>query len=489
MIQMESIWRETEQLPDRAPLPGNITVDTAVIGGGMAGILIAYELRKRGVEAVVLEADQVGSGQTGNTTAKITSQHGLCYHRLLKRFGESKAREYARKNETAIQEYGNIVRELNIDCMFEPAPAFLYTQQREEELRMECAAARRLGIDAELCKIEGIPVKYANGLRFSSQAQFHPLKFLSAVSRQVPVYEHTLVEQVKKHEILTKRGTVSARNVVFASHFPFQNFPGFYFARMHQERSYVLALENAQELSGMYYGIDSGGLSMRSVGKQLLLGGGSHRTGKSPQLSAYDTLREKAEELWRGCRVTAAYSAQDCITSDGVPYIGRFSHTRPNWYVATGFGKWGMTGAMVAARQIGEEISGECFQNSSIFFPGRLPVLPAWKNLGKDVLESGKGLLKEILYFPGKEFDWLPPGQGAVIRYCGKKRGAYKDENGAVYLVSVRCPHLGCQMEWNNDEKSWDCPCHGSRFDFHGNLLDDPAQTDLSHREEIVKGK
>ncbi len=482
---MESIWSKTTELPERGSLPGDITVDTAVIGGGMAGILTAYQLRKRGIEAVVLEAKKVGSGQTKNTTAKITSQHGQIYHRLLRRFGEERAREYARANEEAITEYGQIVKALKIDCEFLPVPSYLYSSQRKEALREECSAARRLGIDAELCEIEGLPISHLQGLRFPSQAQFHPLRFLGAVSQRVPVFENTPVRRVEGQKVRTDHGTVFARHIVFATHFPFRNFPGFYFARMHQERSYVLSLKDTPELSGMYYGIDPGGLSFRSAGKEVLLGGGAHRTGKSPELSAYASLRREAEGFWPGCKVTSAYSAQDCVTLDGVPYIGSFSLTRPDWYVATGFGKWGMTSSMVAARQISAEIAGEKRREKSIFSPRRLFSAAAWSSLGKEVLESSKGLLKEILYLPGKEFDWLPPGQGAVIRHCGKKRGAYRDESGKIYLVSVRCPHLGCQLEWNGDEKSWDCPCHGSRFDIHGNLIDNPAQIGLKHREEI----
>ncbi len=486
---MESIWSKTTELPERGSLPGDITVDTAVIGGGMAGVLTAYQLRKRGIEAVVLEAKRVGSGQTKNTTAKITSQHGLIYHQLLRRFGEERAQEYARASEEAITEYGALTKALKIDCQFQPEPAYLYTTQRKEALREECSAARRLGIDAELCEIEGLPISHAQGLRFPSQAQFHPLRFLGAISQRIPVFENTPVRRVEGRKVRTDHGTVFARHIVFAAHFPFRNFPGFYFARMHQERSYVLSLEGAQELSGMYYGIDPGGLSFRSVENKVLLGGGAHRTGKSPELSAYGSLRREAESFWLGCRVVSAWSAQDCVTLDGVPYIGGFSLTRPDWYVATGFGKWGMTGSMVAARQISREIAEERKREKSIFSPRRFLPAAALPNLGKDLLESGKGLLKEILYLPGKEFDWLPPGQGAIIRHCGKKRGAYRDESGKIYLISVRCPHLGCQLEWNGDEKSWDCPCHGSRFDIHGNLIDNPAQTGLKHREEILEGK
>lgn len=472
-----------EQLGGRGALPGNITADAAVIGGGMAGVLTAYELRRRGVEAVVLEAKRIGDGQTKNTTAKITSQHGLIYDRLLRQLGEGKAREYAAANQRAINAFCRLAREEKIDCMLERAPAYLYTRRDPEALRREWAAAKRLGIPAELTVETELPFPVSGALRFPDQAKFHPLKFLSALSKKVPVYEDTRVLRVYPNRVETARGTVSAKHIVFASHYPFVNYPGFYFTRLHQERSYVLALEGPPALKGMYYGVDPDGLSLRSAGEALLLGGGGHRTGKAPLEDPYAMLRRRARELWPDCRETAAWSAQDCAALDGVPYIGRFSPTRPNWYVASGFGKWGMTGSMAAALLLSEEIAAGR-RGKSVFSPRRFPNPGAFPTLGRELAESGKGLLKGILYFPGKEFDELAPGQGAVIRWCGKKRGAYRDETGKVYLVSVRCPHLGCQLEWNGAERSWDCPCHGSRFDFRGELIDGPAQRGLKDRKE-----
>lgn len=481
---MESIWSKTESLPERSPLPGNMTVDTAVIGGGLAGVLTAYQLQRRGREAVVLEAKGVGSGQTKNTTAKITSQHGLIYHRLLQAFGEKKARQYVAANEEAIGEYEQVIQGLNIDCGFQRLPACLYSREQKEKLIREEQAARKLGIRAELCDTGELPFQNVSYLCFPNQAQFHPLQFLKAVSEALPVFEKTVVLEVKGHQIFTDHGVVSARNIVFATHYPFPNFPGFYFTRLFQERSYVLVLEGSKRLPGMYYGIDRDGLSLRSAEGKLLLGGGAHRTGKSPETDPYQKLNEQAKRFWPDSKQTAAYSAQDCMSLDGVPYIGRFSASKPYWYVATGFGKWGMTGSMAAACLLGEEIAGSRRSEKSIFAPQRFP-LAAVPTLGTNLAESCKGLLKEVLYLPGKEFDWLPPGQGAVIRHCGKKRGAYKDEKGDVYLVSVRCPHLGCQLEWNQAEKSWDCPCHGSRFDIRGQLIDNPAQSNLKHCKKI----
>lgn len=478
---MKSIWSKTVEMRPREKLPGSITADAAVIGGGMAGILTAYQLRRRGIDAVVLEAETVGSGQTKNTTAKVTVQHGLLYDKLIRQQGEGRAAEYARRNREAIDEYQRIIEEKRIDCMWERLPACLYTWQRGSELRAEYEATRRLGIPGELTQVSEGPYRGAEALMFPEQAQFHPLRFLKELSEGVTVYEHTRAIRVRSNMIQTDRGLVSARHIIFATHYPFVNFPGLYFARMHQERSYVLALEGAEKLSAMYYGIDEGDLSLRSAGDVLLAGGASHRTGETKPENAYQELREKAGSFWPGSRVTAQWSAQDCITLDGVPYVGQFSPTRTNWYVATGFQKWGMTGSMVAAMLLGEEIAGQRKGESSIFSPRRFVPKAQLPSFGRDTMKSAKGLLKEVLYFPGKEFDTLAPGQGAVVRWCGKKRGAYKDRDGAVYLVSTRCPHLGCQLEWNQNELSWDCPCHGSRFDFRGNLIDNPAQAGLKN--------
>lgn len=482
---MTSIWSKTEELPYHSPLPGSVDLEAAVIGGGLAGILTAYFLMEQGIQTAVLEGGRLGSGQTQNTTAKVTSQHGLIYERLIRQFGKERAWKYAKANETAISEYERLIEKEKISCMWERLPSFLYTNERPEALQKECQAAVKLGLPAELVKENDLPAPAKAALCFHDQAQFHPLQFLKGISERLTIFEQTQVQAVKGDCIFTNRGVVKAKWIVFTSHFPFINFPGFYFMRMHQERSYVLALRNTQKLNGMYYGIDPDGLSFRMSGDMMLLGGGAHRTGKNREGGKYDMLWKKAQQFWPACELYTRYSAQDCVSLDKVPYVGRFSPTRPNWYVATGFGKWGMTSSMAAAQQISRQIAGKAGKGTSVFSPRRFVPSAAVPALLQETAESFRGLLKEILYFPGKEFDQLPKGQGAVIRYNGKKRGAYKDEKGTVYLVSTRCPHLGCQLEWNPDEKSWDCPCHGSRFNFRGELMDNPAQCHLKHREQF----
>lgn len=442
---MESIWKKTK-IPGREPLPGDLEAEAVVIGAGMAGILTAYELQRRGVNCIVLEADRIGSGQTGNTTAKITSQHALCYDRLIRSFGLELARQYARANEAALGQYERLIGEKKIACEFERCPAYLYSQVDVRKLEKELEAARAVGIEAELTDQTTLPFSVEGALKFPGQAQFHPLEFLRVIAEELTVYEKTRVLRAEGRRLCTDRGTVSARYVVFATHFPFVNMPGYYFSRMHQERSYVVALSEAGQMDGMYYGIDPGGLSFRDADHMLLLGGGGHRTGENREGGKYRLLEASARRYWEDCRVKARWSAQDCMTLDGVPYIGRFSENTENWYVATGFGKWGMTSSMVSAQILADLITGEENRDAEIFSPQRTVTAGAACSFLENGGRSAKELGKRVL-------------SGSEVKVC---------------------PHMGCALSWNQDEETYECPCHGSRFDRDGKLLDNPAQEDLS---------
>ena len=477
-----SIWSQTAALSPENHLRGNRTAEAVVIGGGLAGVLTAWQLRKRCVEVILLEAETIGSGQTRNTTAKITSQHSIIYQNLIHQVGQEKAMQYARANQQAIEDYAQIIREENIDCDFQRLPAYLYSTRSADLLRREAEAAEQLGIDALFTTDTTLPFPVQGAVKFAHQAQFHPLKFLRAMAKPLEVYEHTPVTQVEGDLIRTPYGTVTAKTIVFATHYPFINIPGYYFLRMHQERSYVIALENAAKMDGMYLSADEGILSFRNYGNLLLFGGGSHRTGENSQGGKYDMLRQKANEFWPGCRETAHWSAQDCITLDQVPYIGRYSSSKDNWYVATGFAKWGMTTSMAASRILADMICGEQNPNAEVFSPQRFHLDASAKSLAADSLQAMKGFTREIFAPPFTHAADLPLGHGGIVDYGGKKVGLFKDNLGEVYAVDTRCPHLGCQLEWNPDEKSWDCPCHGSRFDYRGNLIDNPAQTDLGRK-------
>lgn len=475
---MESIWRQSVSAPKRPSLSKDIYTDVAIIGGGMAGILIGWFLKEKGIDSVILEASKIGGGQTENTTAKITAQHGDVYHTLIEKFGKEKAFEYAKANSVAVDDYYNLIKKLDIDCHFQYSPSYIYSTSDRERIEKEIEACIELGLPAEFTLKTSLPFSVEGAAVLPNQAQFNPLEFLNAVADKLNIFENTAVVKVLDNCLETDKGKVKAKKIVFATHYPFINSPGFYFMRMHQERSYVIALENTAELDGMYYGIDDDGLSFRSYENTLLLGGGGHRTGENRKGGRYDKLFRAALEFWPNCKEVTRWSAQDCMTLDGVPYIGCFSSSKPNWYVATGFQKWGMTHSMVAAKRICGLITGD-ENEDSIFSPLRFTPSASAKTFLDEGVHAVKDLSKQILAPPRAKVEELPKGHGGIVEYQGEKVGVYKSDDGEIYAVSTRCPHLGCQLEWNPDEKSWDCPCHGSRFDYKGTLIDNPAQKNL----------
>lgn len=437
---MKSIWNQTCQIPRRNPLQGNLDTEIAIIGGGLVGILTAFYLGKEGRQVVVLEASKIGSGQTEGTTAKITSQHNLIYQKLLTDHGVTAMNLYARSNQQAIQEYERLIKEHSISCCFEKKPAFLYTMEQPDAIHLEAMAARKAGIPASEVTDTELPFTIKRALCFPDQASFHPLKFLEALSSTLTIFEQTPVLSVKGHTLTTPNGQITAKKIIFACHYPFPLIPGYYFSRMYQDRSYVLALCQAPSLEGMYLGIDNGGLSLRTTAQYLLLGGQSHRTGK-PRNSPYETLASSAHYLFPESRVICQWSAQDCITLDSLPYIGQFSHKTSDWYIATGFGKWGMTLSMVSALLLTDLICGYASPYEALYSPLRFRLRASTPRLITHMAESSKGLLKGLV-----------PG-------------------------TMRCPHMGCRLSWNAAESTWDCPCHGSRFDRMGQLITGPAQT------------
>ncbi|HWR23564.1 MAG TPA: FAD-dependent oxidoreductase [Feifaniaceae bacterium] len=478
-MHSDSIWKDVVMRPRENTLDRDMEVEVAIIGGGIAGILTAYLLKERGVSSVILEADTVCSGQTGRTTAKITSQHGRCYDRLTARFGREGAQQYANANQGAIEAYAALIKKLGIDCDFTRLPAFLYSTEEKDPLEKEAEAAKALGLPASYTIDTGLPFPVAGAVRFENQAQFHPLKFLSALIPALTIYEHTKVLFAEGNVLKTERRTVRAKKIVFACHYPFLNVPGYYFMRMHQERSYVLALSNAMEFTAAYIGMDENKLSLRSHGGLLLLGGGAHRTGDNKEGGKYELLRAAAVKYFPNSREEARWSAQDCMTHDGVPYIGRFSHDTPDWYIATGFQKWGMTASMAAATLLSDAIAKGKDDAFGVFSPDRYVPAAAVPELLKDGGQTVKGLTRQLFHIPGKTLEELPRSHGGVVDAEGEKLGVYKNERGECFAVHTRCPHLGCELTYNPDETSWDCPCHGSRFAHTGDRLDGPAQEDV----------
>lgn len=436
-----SIWRASSRLPEFAGLKTDLKTDVLIIGGGMAGILCAFMLKQAGINYALVEADTICSGITKNTTAKITSQHGLIYHKLLKTFGTEKASLYLEANQNALKKYEELCS--GIDCDFEKKDSFVYSLDNSRALENELNALERLksgmsnasDFTVDFAKQLPLTFQTAGAVRFTGQAQFHPLKFIRAIAPELNIYEHTKVLELARCSARTAHGTISADQIIVATHFPFLNKHGSYFLKMYQHRSYVLALENAPDVHGMYVDEAQTGLSFRNYDGMLLLGGGGGRTGKPGE--TWENLSRFCAQHYPDAKEVCQWATQDCMTLDHVPYIGTYSKNTPGFYTATGFNKWGMTSSMVAAALLTDLVMGKENPYTAVFSPSRSILRP---QLAVNALESTKNLLT---------------------------------------LSKPRCPHMGCALKWNKTEHSWDCPCHGSRFEENGQLIDNPATGDL----------
>jgi glycine/D-amino acid oxidase-like deaminating enzyme/nitrite reductase/ring-hydroxylating ferredoxin subunit len=485
---MKSVWSDSCEIGERKSLRGNISHDVVIIGAGMAGLLTAYKLREKGINPIILEANCICGGVTKNTTAKITSQHNLIYAKLIKNFGLEKATQYAVANEKAIKSYAKIIKDNKIECAFEEREAYVYTLENLKKIEDEVKAAQDVGIDAEFTTKTTLPFEVLGAVKFSHQAQFNPMLFLKEISKDLDIYEHTLVTSIEDNAIITDSGKVKAKKIIVASHYPFINAPGYYFLRMHQERSYVLALENAAFLDGMYIGEADEGYSFRNYQDLLLFGGEGHRTGEKKDYSSYERLRAKAKELYPHAKEKYFWSAQDCMPQDEVPYIGYYAKNNEDLFVATGFNKWGMTSSMVASEILSDKLIGRKNEYEEIFSPSRFSIPASAKNFLVDTAQTVIHLSAEFLSFPREKLEHIERGQADIVEHNGEKVGVYMNNEGEAFFVSTRCAHLGCQLEWNGDELTWDCPCHGSRFDIKGNVVDNPSIRGLRD-ERVSRGE
>lgn len=500
--QKESLWTSTCKIDERPTLSEDFAeTEAVVIGAGLAGVLTAYMLKEKGVDALIVESNSIGSGTTGYTTAKITAQHNLIYDRLISGLGMEKAKQYATANTEAIRAFQNLVNRKNIDCRFEEKTSFLYAMKDEsiESLQKEAEAATKLGIPNALLMQEdlvqangwGLPFTAKAALQFFGQAQYHPLNFLKEIAKDLKIFEKTRVIDVQQGGsksvsqegensiVITETGKISARYVVFACHFPFLIFPGYYFARMYQDRTYIMALQGGLHINGLYLGIDKPSWSFRNYDEYMLIVGASHRTGENEKGGGYQTLRDEASKWFPQAVEKYAWSTQDCMPLDGVPYIGVYASDRPDWYVATGFQKWGMSSSMVAADIISSMISKKPMQVAiagvDVFSPHRFTIPTSAKEAWDDVKTIGGGLLNEIFSMPEEEANSILKGHGGIVEYKGEKAGVFRDESNNLFITPTKCSHMGCQLAWNPEEKSWDCPCHGSRFNIDGKVISGPA--------------
>lgn len=429
---MDSVWTENAERPHFGTLQGSLKTDVLIIGGGLAGILIAYKLKEAGVDCVLVEAKRICDGITKNTTAKITLQHGLLYDKIISRYSKENAQQYYNAQKKACEEYSLLCK--SIDCDYEIKDSYVYSLDDRKKIEDEVRALELLGEKAEFQDSLELPLKIAGAVKVKGQAQFNPLKFAFSIAENLPVYENTKVLELLPGKAVTDRGEIICRNTVIATHFPILNKHGGYSFKMYQHRSYVIALEGAPSVNGMYVDEAEEGLSFRNYKQLLLIGGGDHRTGKNG--GGWKVPEAFAELNYPDCNIKYRWATQDCMTLDGIPYIGQYAGDAHSLFVATGFNKWGISSSMVSAMLLRDMLTGKNNENASVFSPSRSILHP---QLFINMLESFIGF---------------------------------------VTPFAPRCPHLGCALKYNKEEHSWDCPCHGSRFSENGQLIDNPATDD-----------
>jgi len=488
----DSVWMHPDSaMPKFGRLHGEIHADVAVLGGGLVGITTALMLQESGLTVALIEASRLGSGVSGHTTAKVSSQHGIGYATLRSRFGPDAAHTYGQANQVALEWIARRVEADAIDCDFRRRASYAYLPagQSSSELVQETQAAIEAGLAASFVNSVPLPYATAGAVRFENQAEFHVRKYLGALVGQFTAaggraFEDSRATQVDSGDpclVKTPGGLIRAGMVVVATHYPFLD-RSLAFARVHPQRSYaMLCRVDRDPPEGMFLSGSSPTRSIRSVpldGEELLLvGGEGHKpgTGGDTRLR-YEALERFADEHWGVSSVEYRWSAQDNTSIDGLPLIGRVTPFDPRVLMATGFAKWGMTGGTAAAMILADECSGRANAWASLFDPRRLNVRAAAKTAIKENSETGYHMVRDRLVNRGaRRIEDLAPGEGDIVRHAGEKVAGYRDDGGGLIAVSTRCTHLGCQVNWNAAERSWDCPCHGSRFAPDGEVLQGPA--------------
>lgn len=497
----KSYWIDSVEFTKYPSLEENIKVDIAIIGGGLAGIQIAYQLSHANLNIAVFEANLIGHGTTGYTTGKITSQHNIIYSKIKDLFGMELAQQYANANESAIREIKKIIDENNIDCDYTQESAFVFAQKEEnlEKIQEEIDTASSLGISASYVKDIPFDIPNVGAVKFDNQAHFHPLKYLTSLARiinekGIQIFEKTRIVDIEENNtyiLTTSQGkTINAEKVIIASHYPFYNKHGMYYSRIYTSRSYIIGIKAQEKYpGGMYINVEDPPRSLRCVntgiGELILVVGENHKTGQGEDMNKhYNALINFAEDVFTIEDIPYRWSTQDCMTLDGVPYIGYYTSNTPNLFVATGFQKWGMTNSTVASLIIRDLILNGESPWQDVFNPSRKTTLESTKKFITVNTDVAKHLIRGKIKPIEKEID-LSNEEAQIIEIDGNKVGAYKDENGKLHFVNTTCTHMGCELNWNNAEKSWDCPCHGSRFSYKGEILNGPAVKPLNFSEDV----
>jgi glycine/D-amino acid oxidase-like deaminating enzyme/nitrite reductase/ring-hydroxylating ferredoxin subunit len=500
-IKLISYWIESIPKSVFPSLHEDLIVDVVVVGSGIAGMTTAMLLKKAGKTVAVVDARKIAEGVSGHTTAKVTSLHQLIYANLIENLGIDKARIYAESNQAALEQVAKFVEEEKIDCDFSRRSAYTFAESAHGLIKIqeEVTASLQLGLPATFVQETPLPFPVMGAIRFDHQAQFHPRKYLLHLAQCIQddgsyVFENTKVTNAESGktfcQVTTDRGVITAQQVVITTHLPILD-SGLFFAKTYPKRSYIIGarINPDRAPEGMFIGCGKEYFSIRTTpdresldenGVLLLIGGGGHKVGEVINTEAqYQKVEDFARERFGIDTFDYRWSTQDMVSFDKLPYIGNLTPTSPDLYVATGFSLWGMTNGTLAGMLLADRI---------------LDITNPWINLYDSTRitpfvtpEGIKHTINVGMHWVGDRFKGLniselaqvEAGEGQLVTIDGEKIAAYRDEQGAIHAISAVCPHLGCILAWNNAEKSWDCPCHGSRFGCDGAVLHGPAISDL----------
>lgn len=513
---MNSFWLNSNENKNKyKELDKDISADVCIVGAGIFGLTCGYYLTKQGYNVVILEKEaEIASKTTGHTTAKITSQHNLIYKYLIDSFGVSEVKHYLYANQEAIENIYQIIKDENINCNFERQDSYVYTNNADEleKIKLENEAVNSIGFNSEFVTSTPLPFDVLGAIKFPNQAEFNPIKYAYGLANAIiknsgKIYIDTLVQNIEKEDDIfitsCKDYVVRSKYVILATHYPFIDRLGYYFLKMYQSTSYVIAVDiGSKTFDGMYINSEEPTFSYRFINYNsknlLLVGGADHKTGSKIDLSnAYNILEDEVRKYYPDCKVLYKWNTEDCITLDKIPYIGEFSHFMPNMYIGTGFNKWGMTSSNVAGNIIVDKILGRENEYENVFKATRLHPIKNNVELGNMIKETTNSFVINKFKVPDADLDVIEDNSvmsgskkagnfeeikndsGHVLKYNGQTIGIYKDNDGKIFAVNPICTHLGCLLSWNNLDKTWDCPCHGSRFDYKGHQLYNPAIRDL----------
>ncbi len=496
---MQSYWEEERKNhKEYESLNNNLNVSVCVIGGGLTGLSTAYYLSNN-TSVAVIERNKICGSTSGKNTGKITSQHGIFYKYLIDSQGKEYAKKYLEANEKAINNIERIVDKEKIDCDFERENAYVFTKKETEvdKLKDEQKAVDK--INRGLCKfvkITELPMEISGAIEFENQAKFHPLKYGYGLADCIlknngRIFENSQVTDIKKengkYAVYANKNKIVADYVVITTRYPFMKVPGYYFLKMYQSTSYAIIVDPKKELfSGMYINYEVPNISFRTINdghrKLLLAVGYDYKTGTENLKDGYSRLESTVRKMYPDADVLYKWSAEDCITLDKIPYIGEYSTMMPNVYVATGFNKWGLTSSNVAANIISDEILGINNEYIDVFRAKRVEPIKNREEIGNMLKEANKSILLSKFKIPQVELDDIKMGEGKIIEVNKKKVGVYKANNGQIFKVKPICTHLGCERYFNNIDKVWECPCHGSKFTYDGKSIEVPSNKNLQNR-------